>query len=428
MKRPCCLNAVAVALFLIEWTHAVEPKGRELAATHRADPRSAAEIQQANLAIKSFPGVNPEFAKDRDDIPAWWQSSLAERNVFLGTQLKKGELVTYGKSAGGRPLIAIAYGKRRTGHGTTSANGALAFGDIRTWLGPDHAKRVALVFSAIHGGEFEGIVGTMNLLSVLETGSDLAGRPQPALAAAAARLDRIIVIPVANPDGRARIPTRMLRVYGTSNRAAEYFNTGAWADGSLIGWPANKEFVPVDFARLQFAGGYFNDAGVNCQQDDFLGRPQPETRALLDLCALEKPDLALNLHTGASGDNYFMGMLHTDIGASVEAAWAGLYQRSHTALAAAGLRSTTDPAIEADPSNVGPIGPNLDTAINLHTATLCALVESPSHSFIGKRRDGTPTPEDPRLLLDAHLVLFTANFDYLADTGGLAVWAGKKPK
>ncbi|NQW99951.1 hypothetical protein HQ447_04775 [bacterium] len=309
MKRPCCLNAVAVALFLIEWTHAADPKGKELAAAHRADPRSAAEIQQANLTIKSFPGVNPEFAKDRDDIPAWWQSSLAERDAFLGTQLKKGELVTYGKSAGGRPLIAIAYGTRRAGHVTTSANGALAFGDIRTWLGPDHAKRVALVFSAIHGGEFEGIVGTMNLLSVLE-----------------------------------------------------------------------------------------------------------------------KPDLALNLHTGASGDNYFMGMLHTDIGPSVEAAWARLYRKTHTALAAAGLRSTTDPAIEADPSKVGPIGPNLDTAINLHTATLCALVESPSHSFIGKRRDGTPTPEDPRLLLDAHLVLFTATFDYLADTGGLAVWAGKKPK
>jgi len=415
------------ALTLYDWKlyldHAARIFKPKPAAAHRADPRSAAEIQRANLLLKSFPATNPDLAQDRTDIPAWWQSTLDERDAFLATQVKKGEVINYGTSAGGRPLRAVVYGKARTGHGTTTANGAVSFGDIRSWLGPDHGKRVGLVFSAIHGGEFEGIVGTMNLLAVLETGTDLAGRPQPALAAAAARLDRLIVIPVANPDGRARIPLRMLRFFGMSNRAAEYFNTGAWADGSLIGWPANKEFVPVDFARLQFAGGYFNDAGVNCQHDDFLGQMQPETRALLDLCARERPDLGLNLHTGVAQDNYFMGMLHPVTGRTVEAAWAGLYRQTHTALATAGHRSTTDPAIEADPAKIGPIVPNLDTVINLHAGTLSVIVESPSHSYSGLRRDGTPAPKDPLLLLDAHLVLFTAAFDYLADTGGLAIWA-----
>ena len=121
-----------------------------------------------------------------------------------------------------------------------------------------------------------------------------------------------------------------------------------------------------------------------------------------------------------------MGMLHPVTGRSVEAAWAGLYRQTHTALAAAGHRSTTDPAIEADPAKTNPIGPNLDTIINLHTNTLCALVESPSHSFGGFRRDGTPAPTDPLILLDAHLILFTATFDYLADTGGLAIWAAAR--
>ena len=420
MKIPL-LFALATALVanaLVACAQAETP-----ATGHRADPRLAAEIQQANLLVKSFPATNPDLAKNRADIPAWWQSTLDERDSFLSAHVKKGEVINYGTSAGGRPLRAVVYGKARTGHGTTTANGAISFGDIRAWLGPDHGKRVALVFSAIHGGEFEGIVGTMNLLAVLETGVDLAGRPQPALAAAAARLDRLIVIPVANPDGRARIPMRMLCFFGDSNRAAEYFNTGAWADGSLIGWPANKEFVPVDFARLQFAGGYFNDAGVNCQHDDFLGQPQPETRALLDLCARERPDLALNLHTGVAQNNYFMGMLHPVTGRTVEAAWAGLYHKVHTGLATAGLRSTADAAIEADPAKVRPIVANLDTVINLHAGTLCTLVESPSHSFGGKRRDGTPAPTEPLLLLDAHFRLFTDAFDYLADTGGLTVWA-----
>ena len=158
------------------------------------------KIQQASLLIKSFPSTNPDLAKDRADIPAWWQNTLDERDASpLTSKNGRGHHLRYEcwwTPAAGRP-----YGQAVTGHGTTTANGAISFGDIRGWLGPDHGKRPALVFSAIHGGELEGIVGTMNLLAMLETGTALAGRPPPALAAAA-RLDRLIVI----LDGSARIP------------------------------------------------------------------------------------------------------------------------------------------------------------------------------------------------------------------------------
>ena len=67
----------------------------------------------------------------------------------------------------------------------------------------------------------------MNLISVLETGKDLRGKPWPEITAAAAKLDRIILIPITNVDGRARVPYRMLRNWGpnvmcsnTSTRAA----------------------------------------------------------------------------------------------------------------------------------------------------------------------------------------------------------------
>ncbi len=33
--------------------------------------------------------------------------------------------------------------------------------------------------SSVHGGEFEGIVGTVNLISVIETGKDLRGKEWP---------------------------------------------------------------------------------------------------------------------------------------------------------------------------------------------------------------------------------------------------------
>jgi hypothetical protein len=228
-----------------------------------------------------------------------------------------------------------------------------------------------------------------------------------------------------NPDARARIPTRMLPFTG-NNRAASYIGVGAWADGSPLGWPTNKEFAPVDFGRLQFAGGYFNDAGVNCQHDDFLGTMQPETRALLNLCARERPDLTLNLHTGVSQDDYFLVVTNSDIGSVLMPAWTELHRRVHSALAVAGHRSTTDPAVESNVALTSSFGQNLNTALNLHSGTLCVMIESPSVAFAGKRRDGSPAPSDAQGVLDAHVVMFTAAFDYVADTGGLPAWTAKK--
>ena len=53
---------------------------------------------------------------------------------------------------------------------------------------------------------------------------------------------------------------------------------------------------------MRFVGGYYNDAGVNIQHDDFFApRGAPETRALLDLVRAETPDCFLTLHSCGSG-------------------------------------------------------------------------------------------------------------------------------
>ena len=87
--------------------------------------------------------------------------------------------------------------------------GSLGFGDVRAYRGPDHDKKVYMGMAGVHGGEFEGIVGMVNLISVIETGKDLRGREWPEITAVAAKLDRLILIPIVNPDGRVRIPLRM---------------------------------------------------------------------------------------------------------------------------------------------------------------------------------------------------------------------------
>ncbi len=222
--------------------------------------------------------VPPDYLREPDRIPDFWVSAYAEVVRFLDGRVRKGTVREVGRSAGGRPIQAVVYGRPRADLGTTTFSGALGYGDVRAWLGPDYARKVYLAVASVHGGEFEGIVGIVNLIAALETGADLRGRTWPGITAAASALDRLILIPIVNADGRSRVPLRMGVHRGTDHTVAEYFNTGGHLDGSLIGWPDCKEFIPIDFERTQFPGGYPNDAGVNVQHDDFFGRPQPETR------------------------------------------------------------------------------------------------------------------------------------------------------
>ncbi|HEY0944952.1 MAG TPA: M14 family zinc carboxypeptidase [Opitutaceae bacterium] len=374
--------------------------------------------------VRTFPNVPAELRRNADNIPGFWVSEVEAVNRFLAERVKRGKVEEIGRTAGGRPIMAVAYGEPRKGQGTTTFSGGLGFFDIRAYLGPDYAKKVFIGLGAVHGGEFEGIVGMVNLISVLETGRDLRGKEWPGVTEAAKRLDRIVIVPIVNVDGRARVPVRMEPYNGTDNRFHQYFNTGVWASGEPIGWPTVKEFIPLDFGRTQFPGGYPNDAGVNLQHDDFLGARQPETQALLDLCAREKPDLYLNMHTGAPPENYYVRVHRPATEAKLTETFDALYREIHTALALAGLQGTRDPEIEAKPPKPARLL-NLETALNLHCGVLGVLIESPSHSFSGRNREGQVVKHTPEMLLDAHLVAFEASLRFLAEKGGRSQWAPK---
>jgi hypothetical protein len=272
----------------------------------------------------------------------------------------------------------------------------------------------------VHGGEIEGIVGLVNLISVLETGKDLRGKPWPDITAAA-KLDRIILIPITNVDGRARVPYRMLRNWGPNVQVQEYFNTGGLKDGKLLGYPNCKQYIPLDFSTVVFPGGYPNDAGVNIQHDDFFGHAQPETRALLDLVARERPDLTLNVHTGGS----FMTLLREFNEPSLTPAFDELFRRVHTALTLAKLEATDDVAREADPARATLGVYNLDTAINLNSGALAALIESPSHAASPAKRYGQPFTHTPDDILNAQLTAHQEVMKFLAETGGRVRWTTK---
>ena len=370
-----------------------------------------------------FPDIPVEYLREAEDIPDYWITSLEDIGELLESRVSNGTTGVIGQSAGGRPIRSVAYGDGRCCNGTTTFSGSLGFRDVCAYLGPDHDKKVYMALGAVHGSEYEGIVGIVNLIAVLETGKDLRGKAWPEITAAAEALDRIVLVPVTNVDGRARIAPRMFAYRGTENGIYQYFGTGGWSAGNNIGWPTCKEHIPLDFSTCQFPGGYPNDAGVNIQHDDFLSpNRQPETEALLALTARERPDIIINMHTGAPPKNYFTRMHRPYIEPKLSPIFEDLYRAVHTRLATDGLQSTTDPEVEANPANVPQGVYNLDTVLNLNCGALAVLIEAPCHGFSGTDRDGNVVERDLGPLVDAQLVCHQETMKFLVARGGRAAW------
>ncbi len=362
--------------------------------------------------------IPPDYLREASDIPSFWLSSCNEVNNFLDKTVHKGQIQVIGTSAGGRQIRAVLYGNPRQGKGTTTFSGSLGFGDVRAYRGPDHNKTVYMSMAAVHGGEFEGIVGMVNLISVIETGKDLRGKEWPGITEAISELDRLILIPIANPDGRERIPLRMELYRDTIYTVPEYLNTGGMPDGTITGWPQIKEFIPMDFSKPGFPGGYPNDAGVNIQHDNFLGKKQPETQALFDLAEREKPDLIINMHTGA----VYMRMDRPLGEPALHPAFDTLFKYVHSELAVNGLQESNDPAIEGNPARATTGVYNIDGALNWHCGALSVVVESPSHAFSGNSATRKAKIESPDNLLNAQLICHQQAMKFLAKTGGRSKW------
>ncbi|MFA6107515.1 MAG: M14 family zinc carboxypeptidase [Candidatus Latescibacterota bacterium] len=237
----------------------------------------------------------PEFFT----APEFWPATIEEVDRRLDA-VRRGTVCEIGRSAGGRPIRAVAYGPREPLSRRTTWSGAVAAGHPEDYLDPAQRHRpVLLVHAAIHAAEIEGTVSCLNLVQLLETGADLRGRRWDELLRLAEGL-RLILIPLAQPDGRARVPIR--NVIGGSEDDLYYYGQGVTADGTILRWPACKRRQPQPVAEMQLLGGYYNDAGVNIQHDDFFAATMaPETRALLDLVRDEIPDCVLGLHSCGSG-------------------------------------------------------------------------------------------------------------------------------
>ena len=220
--------------------------------------------------------------------------------------LALGQVHEIGRSPGGRALLAVSYGELEPVDRRANHSAAMSAGEPDAFYGPGRQKPVLLISSAVHGAEMESIAAVMHLISLLETGLDRDGERWPALLECLQRM-RLVIVPVANPDGRARIPSD--DALGWTEDELEQYRHGLGADGKPIGWlPGCFSTHPKDPKVETFLGGYFNDAGVNPSHGALLSRTIcPEAHALADLALEETADCFLDLHSCGSGPFFILG-------------------------------------------------------------------------------------------------------------------------
>lgn len=232
---------------------------------------------------------NPSFF----EAPDFWKSGWEEMNEYLGT-LKVGHVWKIGKSEGGHSIPAVAYGEKEPIENKSTYSGAMAAGHFTDFIDLSKRTKPVVVIFVIHGVELEGTVACLNLANIMETGKDLRGRPWKELHELASSM-RVILIPMLQVDGRIR--NNVKNLIGATIDQLYYYGQGVFKNGKILQWPDCKRMHPIPVAEMARLGGYYNDAGINIQHDDFFSKDMaPETRALFDLFLEEVPDCFLTLH------------------------------------------------------------------------------------------------------------------------------------
>jgi hypothetical protein len=369
------------------------------------DRREAMTLLGA-LPFAADPAAAPARAAGAGAIPAYWKSRLVDVDEVVG-RVAKGKAGVLTVSPGRRKVYLVTYGEKRPLRSTANYNSACAGGDPACYAAKD-GKQPPVVFllGPVHGAEFEGTVGLLNLIRVAESGTDFRGRPWPGLAERFARC-RVLIVPTGNPDGRARC--RFDSWVGEDLKVNERVGMGTRPDGENYQWPGVKRVHPMRGAAFGELGAYFNDAGVNLMHDEWFAPMAPETRAFLDLARDEAPDLIVSFHSHASAPSVEPTAY---VPATVKESIRQISDRAQSRFAAANLpHRSHGPRVTVDGETFPPPSFNLSSALH----HCCGGV-----SFVYECSVGTKTPPHPQLtheqILDAQLLFLDELFRFAVES------------
>jgi hypothetical protein len=239
--------------------------------------------------------------------PVFWKTTLSELDEAM-RNIKRGKVRVPAKSAGNRDVYLIEYGEKQDFNRRANYSSACGAGDPQCYADKTGKKPVIFIVGAVHAGEMEGIAAILNLINIIETGKDFMGN-ENAFFKDCINNCRLLIMPVANPDGRARLSADNIDTWhGISYEKFRHYGQGRWKDGTLCEYPACKTVHPIK-DHVSYLGSYYNDDGINMMHDNFLGKTASETKAVMDIAEEEAPDFTLLLHGGA---NMIPAILDTD--------------------------------------------------------------------------------------------------------------------
>ncbi len=295
------------------------------------------------------------------DLPIYWKTTLANTDD-AARSVSKGRVRELCRSAGGHPVYLFLYGKENSLDRTanlSSALGALAPEKYADKSHPSYRPTVFLT-GCVHGGEFEGTAALLNLINILETGADLKGEAHGYISEMAEKVN-FLIIPIANPDGRMRVPFESF--VGRDIYDLRYYNQGTWKNGGLCSWPGCKSIHPIKDA-VDYLGGYFNEDGVNMMHDSFFGGASAETQAILDVTEKYAPDFSVLLHGWGEGDGEHAGvLLKTPYAPKCIAESAERFDRQFAARAASEGFSVIPNRFGSGEDKIPPVAFNLNSAM-----------------------------------------------------------------
>jgi hypothetical protein len=339
-------------------------------------------------------------------LPAFWKSRVQDVEAAV-RQVKKGDVSVLARTPGGRDVHLVSYGDRDSRRGAANYNSAAGGRDLTAYARKDGTQKpVVFLLGPVHGQEFEGVVGLLNLIHVAETGSDLRGRPWSELADNLARC-RVLIVPCGSPDGRARCSYDSW--VGEDLRIHERVGMGTKPDGSNHSWPSSKRIHPMRGADVGSLGAYWNDDAVNLMHDEWFDPMAPETLAFFRLAREEAPDFIVSLHSHASNPSVEpTAYVPWTVKQTIKTFGDRMQQR----YAEAGLpHRAGGPVPSEDGLKSPPPAFNLSSA--LHHA--CGAV-----SFVHESCAGVRTPPYPKVshdqLLDIQMLLYDELFRFALET------------
>ena len=194
--------------------------------------------------------------------PAWWRVRVNEIESFCGA-IKNGKCTVEARTPWDLPVFQVVYNDYPDSSNIVNWMSVVSTRTPDLFGNKEGSPQTVMISGGIHGAEIEGVILVLNLISLLETGVDLRGKPNDRLVELAKKY-RLVLFPCVNMDGRAVSPDHRI---GASIEECRRAGEGFWTNGNVIRWPEMKEYFPLPLERVAHTGGYCNSEGYNIMHD-----------------------------------------------------------------------------------------------------------------------------------------------------------------